>query len=174
MTDRALPHDSYINAVCDALTDAGIELTDHCFTTDTETRGTYCHLSAVITADPSGTITSGSEDATGAWPHGLLLLWEWHTGREAEDGEPERGPAWQFAEVKDDGSTEYPTDLPVFGYASPAAVVDAVRKVIAREILPGDFFNVGQWRGWTGGIIGDSWEHADQLEAACTAWDTDA
>ncbi|MFF9215576.1 hypothetical protein [Streptomyces viridosporus] len=172
MTDHLLPHDSYIEAVGDALTAAGLEPTDHSWTSDSETRGTYRYLNAVLTLDPSGTIASGDNDAA-EWPHGLLLIWEWHTGREADQGEPERGPVWQFAALKDDGSNEYPTDLPVYGYADPVAVVEATRKVIRGDILPGDFFNVGQWRGWGGGIIGGSWERADQLEAACVAWDTD-
>ncbi|MFL4904882.1 hypothetical protein ACJ6WF_17245 [Streptomyces sp. MMS24-I2-30] len=172
MTTRTLPHDDYITAVCDALTAAGLELTDHCWTDDGETRGTYCYLNAVITLDPSGTISEAAEDipAGTAWPHGLLLIWEWHTGIEADHGEPARGPQWQFAELKDDGSNEYPTDLPVYGYASPAAIVEAARKVISREILPGSFYDYGQWRGWDGGIIGDAWTRHAELDAACEAW----
>lgn len=71
---RNLPHDPYITAVCDALTEAGLELTDHCWTDDGETRGTYCYLNAVITLDPSGTIASDDEDIPVGtpWPHGLL------------------------------------------------------------------------------------------------------
>lgn len=172
MTERTLPHDPYITAVCDALTAAGLELTDHCWTDDCETRGTYCYLNAVITLDPSGVLGLDDESIPddAAWRHGLLLIWEWHTGREADQGEPERGPNWLFAELKDDGSNEYPTDLPLHGYASPAAVVEAARKVISREIGAGSFHG---HRGpkWDGGTIGDSWEHADELESAVTAWD---
>jgi hypothetical protein len=168
MSTRTLPHDSYIEAIGDALTAAGLEPTDHSWTDDCETRGRYCYLNAVITLDPSGTIAADEQPDGGAdWPHGLLLIWEWHTGIEAEYGEPDRGPVWQFAELKDDGSNEYPTGLPVYGYASPAAVVEAARKVIAREIGAG--FNGGAAK-WDGGIIGDSWEHADELDAACEAW----
>ncbi|MEV5368954.1 hypothetical protein ACF09G_12915 [Streptomyces albogriseolus] len=163
-THRILPHDPYIEAVCNALDEAGPEVKDG-HTDDCETRGTYCYLNAVIELD---LLTVGLQEE---WPHGLLLIWEWHTGREAHLGEPERGPVWKFAELNEDGSNAYPTDLPVYGYASPAAIVEAIRKVISREIEPGSHFNLGQWRGWTGGIIGDSWEHADQLEAACVAWD---
>ncbi|MGM9380304.1 hypothetical protein [Streptomyces antibioticus] len=171
MSTRALPHDPYITAVGDALTAAGLELTDYCWTDDGETRGMYCYLNAVITLDPSGTVGVFAEDipAGTAWPHGLLLIWEWHTGIEAELGEPEKGPIWQFAELKADGSSNYPTDLPVYGYASPAAVVEAARKVISREIGAGHFFN-GGWAAWDGGIIGDSWERADELDAACETW----
>jgi hypothetical protein len=169
MTSRELPHDPYITAVCDALTAAGLEPTDHTWTDDCETRGTYCYLNAVITLDPSGTLASGDEDArdTAAWPHGLLLIWEWHTG--IEDGEPERGPQWLFAELKGDGSNEYPTGLPVEGYASPAAVVEAARKVIAREIGAGSFYGCGAPK-WDGGVIGGTWERHAELDAACEAW----
>lgn len=166
---RTLPHDPYIAAVVDALTAAGLEPTDYTWTDDSETRGTYCYLNAVITLDPSGTITSDDEGvpAGTAWPHGLLLIWEWHTG--AEDGEPNRGPVWQFAELKSDGSNEYPTGLPVYGYASPAAIVEAARKVISREIGAGHFHNFGQAK-WDGGLIGFTWEHDEGLDAACAAW----
>jgi hypothetical protein len=160
---RTLPHDDYIEAVVNALDTAGPEVKD-AWTDDCETRGTYCYLGAVIKLDM---LTVGLQEE---WPHGLLLIWEWHTGIEAEHGEPQRGPQWQFAELKDDGSNEYPTDLPVYGYASPAAIVDAARKVINHEIGAGDFFNLGQWRGWDGGLIGDSWEHQAELDAACEAW----
>jgi hypothetical protein len=174
MTERTLPQDPYITAVCDALTEAGREPTDSTWTDDCETRGTHCYLNAVITLDPSGTITGRALDEDNAdWPHGLLLVWEWHTGIEADQGEPERGPQWQFAELNADGSNDYPTDLPVHGYASPAAIVEAARKVISREIGAGDFYNLGQWRDWEGGIIGNSWDQADALDAACEAWGTD-
>lgn len=173
MSDRQLPHDPYITAVCDALTTADLELTDMCWTDDGETRGTYCYLNAVITLDPSKTHDLDEDEipAGTAWPHGLLLLWEWHTGAEADQGEPEKGPVWQFAELKRDGSNEYPTDLPVEGYASPAAVLEATRKVIAEEIGAGHFHNGGIPK-WDGGIIGDSWEQAAELDAACEAWGT--
>lgn len=167
----SLPHDPYITAVCDALTAAGLEPGDDTWLSDSETRGSYCYLGAVITLDPSGTRNLDADDIpSGAdWPHGLMLTWEWHTGVEADQGEPEKGPVWEFAEMKPGGSCEYPTGLPVYGYASPAAVVDAVRKVIAREIGTGHFHNGGQPK-WDGGIIGDSWQHADELDAACETW----
>lgn len=166
-----LPHARYITAVTDALTADGHPPTDGTWTDDGETRGTYCYLNAVITLDPSRTADLDRDDIpTGAaWPHGLILLWEWHTGIESDDGEPERGPQWLFAEVKEDGSTEYPTTLPVYGYASPAAIVDAAAHVIAREIGAGGIYDYGRPR-WDGGIIGDPWEDADQLDAACEAW----
>ncbi|MEU8728751.1 hypothetical protein AB0C68_05145 [Streptomyces tendae] len=174
MTTRTLPQDPYIEAIGDALTAAGLEPTDHSWTDDGETRGTYCYLNAVITLDPSGTLASDDEDAIdgAAWPHGLLLLWEWHTGVEADQGEPERGSFWQFAELKADGSNEYPSSLPVEGYASPAAVVEAARKVISREIGAGHFFNGGV-PSWDGGTIGETWERHAELDAACEAWGND-
>ncbi|MFJ3826222.1 hypothetical protein [Streptomyces nodosus] len=166
-----LPHDDYITAVCDALTAAGLEPTEQTWTDDGETRGTYCYLNAVITLDPSSTRDLDDDDipADAAWPHGLTLSWEWHTGIEADQGEPDKGPVWQFAELKANGSNEYPTGLPVYGYASPAAVVDAARKVISREIGAGHFHNFGQAQ-WDGGIIGDCWERRAELDAACEAW----
>jgi hypothetical protein len=167
----ALPHDAYITAVCDALTAAGLHLTDLCWTDDCETRGTYCYLNAVITLDPERTTDLDPDDvpAGTAWPHGLILVWEWHTGIEADQGEPDRGPQWLFAAVEGDGRNAYPTSLPVHGYASPAAVLDAARKVIAGEIGPGHFHNGGV-PTWDGGTITGTWENADQLDAACTAW----
>lgn len=162
---KPLPHDQYIEAVTVALDTAGLEVKDG-WTDDCETRGTYCYLNAVIELDVS---TVGVQDA---WPHGLLLTWEWHTGIEADDG-PARGPQWQFAEMNADGSSEYATDLPVHGYAGPADVVEATRKVIAGDIGAGGFGNLGQhWSGWNGGLIGGTWERHEELDAACEAWAT--
>ncbi|MET9729739.1 hypothetical protein ABZZ79_03430 [Streptomyces sp. NPDC006458] len=174
---RALPHDPYITAVCDALTAAGLELTGSSWTDDGESRGTYCYLNAVITLDPSGTHDTDDTDdedlpAGTPWRHGLLLIWEWHTGIEEEDGEPARGPLWLFAELRADGSNEYPTTLPVYGYASPAAIVEATRKVISREIGAGHSFNGGT-PTWDGQLIGDSWEQRAELDTACEAWGND-
>lgn len=174
MTTRTLPQDPYIEAIGDALTAAGLAPTDYTFTEDSETRGTYCYLNAVITLDPSGTLASDDEDARdeAAWPHGLLLLWEWHTGIEADQGEPERGPSWQFAALRSDGSNEYPTDLPVLGYASPTAIVEAAQKVIAHKIKPNPYSMFGEVI-YDGGIIGDAWERHAELDAACEAWGND-
>ncbi|MCX4622832.1 hypothetical protein [Streptomyces albogriseolus] len=166
-THRTLPHDPYIEAVTEALAGAGLRL-EQVDVRDSETQGTHCYLDAVLTLTPDA---SGTDQDT--WPHGLILIWEWHTGREAHLGEPERGPVWQFAELNEDGSNAYPTDLPVYGYASPAAIVEAIRKVLDRQIQPGSYLNSSQWRGWDGGLIGGSWEKADELEAACVAWDAE-
>lgn len=104
------------------------------------------------------------------WRHGLILSWEWHTG--AEEGW-EKGPFWEFAALKADGSCQYaPAMLPVPGYASPAAVVDAVRKVIVHEIKPNPSSMFGDIL-WDGGTIGDPWERHAELDAACEAWGND-
>ncbi|MFS4107499.1 hypothetical protein [Streptomyces sp. PD-S100-1] len=165
---RPLPHNDYVTAVMDALTAASLEPTEF-WLSGGETKGTYCYLNAVITLDPSSTFDRDHADVPAGtpWRHGLLLSWEWHTG--LEDGGPEKGPLWEFAELKADGSIEYPTSLPVHGYASPAAIVEAARKVIDHSIGPGHSFNLGQPR-WDGGLIGASWERADELAAACEAW----
>lgn len=143
-----LPHAPYIAAVDLALTAAGLP-PEEMLTGDSEARGVYCFLNAVITVGD------------------LLLIWEWHTG--AEDGGPERGPLWLFAALKADGSNEYPTELPVYGYADPAAVVEAARKVIGGQIGAGSFYDYGAAK-WDGGVIGGAWERAGELEAACEAW----
>lgn len=166
-----LPHDPYITAVADALTTAGLNVVDG-HTDDAETHGTHCYLNAVITLDPSGTADlPGDQLIEAPWPHGLILAWEWHTG--TEDDGPEHGPQWWFAALNADGSNEHPTDLPVYGYASPAAIVEAARRVIGHEIRPASTHDGGQWRGWTGGIIGDAWDHANELDAACEIWAAD-
>ncbi|WP_255951604.1 hypothetical protein [Streptomyces odontomachi] len=166
-----LPHAPYIEAVMDALTTAGLEPVEY-FTDDSDTRGSYCYLRAVLELDPSGTYSLDDDEipAGTAWRHGPLLIWEWHTGIEAEDGEPDKGPYWQFAKRQADGSNEVPVVLPVYGYASPAAVVEATRHVIDRRIKV-DPFEIGGI-DWSGGIIGDSWDQADELNTACEAWGT--
>jgi hypothetical protein len=171
MTMRTLPHDPYIKAVTDALTAAGLDPAEQ-WTSDGETKGTYCYLNAVITLDPSGTHDQDDEDVPAGmpWRHGLILSWEWHTG--AEDGW-EKGPFWEFAALKADGSCQYaPATLPVLGYASPAAVVEAARKVIAHEIKPDPSSMFGAVV-WDGGDIGDAWERHAELDTACEAWGND-
>lgn len=165
---HTLPHDAYIARVTDALTEAGLDPTEH-WTSDDETKGMYCHLAAVITLDPSGTDDLPDEEvpAGTAWRHGLILSWEWHTG--AEEGW-EKGPHWEFAALKADGSCQYvPVTLPVDGYASPAAVVEAARKVVAHEIKPDPHSSSGDVL-WDGGAIGGIWERRAELDAACEAW----
>lgn len=168
MTPRTLPHDDYITAVIDALTAAGLAPAEH-WTSDGETKGTYCHLNAVITLDPSNARDLDDEETPAGtpWRNGLILSWEWHTG--AEDGW-EKGPFWQFAALKEHDVCQYPpVQLPVYGYASPAAVVEAARKVIAHEVKPDPYSSFGA-AIWGGGVIGDTWERHAELDAACEAW----
>lgn len=167
---RPLPHDPYIIAVCEALTAAGLEPAEF-WTSDGETVGTYCYLNAVITLDPSGTHDVDHDDIPVGtpWPHGLILIWEWHTGREENT---ERGALWMFAEVKADGSNEYPTWLPVHGDTGPEVLAEAARMVVDRRITPGHFHN-GGYPGGTFDFQGRHWEQAAELETACAAWDTD-
>jgi hypothetical protein len=167
---RTLPHDPYIAAVTEALSFAKLTPAEY-WTSDGETRGVYCYLNAVITLDPSKTYDLDDEDVPAGtlWRHGLILIWEWHTGLE-DDGDPEKGPVWQFAELVDGhGQSRMPSVLPVDGYASPAAVVEAARMVIDRRVQAGPD---GATR-WDGGVIGDSWERRTELDAACEAWGVD-
>ncbi len=144
-----LPHDPYTAAVCDALTAAGLTPAD-AFTDDSDTRGLHCYLRAVITLDDS----SGLD--TRRWPHGLLLIWEWHTGIEAADGEPERGPSWEWAPLVDaHGQNGERQALTSVGYASPAYLVESVHALLGdrNQATPAE-----------------RWEHAAGLDAACEAW----
>ncbi|QKV93887.1 hypothetical protein HUT19_20735 [Streptomyces sp. NA02950] len=143
-----LPQNPYITAVSDALTAAGFPVADD-WTSEAETFGVYCHLNAVITLDPD--ITGLDEDE---WPHGLILLWEWHTGREEQY---ERGPSWQWAELLDHGRNADLDPLPVHGYAAPSAIVTAVRAVIES--------------GKAGPPVLGEWDQAAELTAAVERWD---
>ncbi|MDW6058048.1 hypothetical protein SAZ11_08095 [Streptomyces sp. FXJ1.4098] len=145
-----LPHDPYITAIVDALTTAGFTPADN-FTDDSDTSGSHFYLRAVITLDPD---TSGIDPQR--WPHGLILIWEWHTGIEVADGEPERGPTWEWARLVDShGQCGERAALTAVGYASPAYVVESVRALIERrnQSTPVEL-----------------WEHAMELDAACAAW----
>jgi hypothetical protein len=147
-----LPHDEYIAAVCDALTTAGLTPAD-AFTDDSDTSGSHHYLRAVITLDDSSGIPADR------WPDGLILIWEWHTGIEAADGEPERGPSWEWARLVDShGQCGERAAFTALGYPSPAYVAESVRALIDRrnQSLPAE-----------------RWEHADALDAACEAWGVD-
>jgi hypothetical protein len=146
---QPLPHDPYITAVCDALTAAGLEPAD-AFTDDSDTRGSHCYLRAVITLDDSSSVDARR------WPDGLILIWEWHTGIEAADGEPERGPSWEWARLVDShGQSSEAQALTSVGYASPAYLVESVRALLNDR---------GQ------ATAAERWEHAEDLDAACEAW----
>jgi hypothetical protein len=149
---RTLPHDPYITAVCDALTAAGFTPAD-AFADDTDTSGTHNYLRAVITLDDSSGLPADR------WPHGLILIWEWHTGIEAEDGEPERGPSWEWARLVDEhGQCGERQAFTAYGYASPAYVVESVHALIARR---------------NQSVPAERWERHGELDAACEAWGVD-
>jgi hypothetical protein len=108
---RTLPHDPYITAIVDALTEATLvpEQAD-AFVEDSYD---VPYLRGVITLTPE---TSGIP--ADRFPHGLILIWDWHTSR---DEDYDRGPIWQWARLNDDGSSRYPYEpLPVPGWVAPA------------------------------------------------------
>jgi hypothetical protein len=146
---RALPHDPYIDAITTALADIGLDPTDTTLD-DCDTRGTHCYLRAVIAW---GEDTALNPDR---WQHGLVLLWEWHTGIEAADGEPERGPVWLWAKRLSDGAIREPELLRVDGYANPVQVAAAVHGLdlagCAVKARPG------------------RWDSSAALDAACEEW----
>ncbi|MCT9092925.1 hypothetical protein N4G70_29235 [Streptomyces sp. ASQP_92] len=150
----SLPQDPYIDAIATGLADVGFDIADG-WTSDAETRGTYCFLSAVLTLDAD---TSGLDEDD--WPEGLLLIWEWHTGIEAADGEPERGPSWQWAKKNADGSNTPPEQLPVDGFANPVQVAAAVHELAttgnALKKRPG------------------RWDGTAAVETAISAWEAEA
>ena len=147
-----LPHDEYIAAVCDALTTAGLTPAD-AFTDDSDTSGSHHYLRAVITLDDSSGIPADR------WRHGLILIWEWHTGLEAADGEPERGPSWEWARLVDShGQCGERAAFTALGYPSPAYVAESVRALIDRR---------------NQSMPAERWEHAGELDTACEAWGAD-
>lgn len=114
---RALPHDPYIKAVIDALTEAG--LTPEQVNTFVEDSYDVPYLRGTITLTPE---TSGIP--ADRWPHGLLLIWDWHTGTD-EYYEP--GPNWMWARINKDGSNTWPyNELPVLGWVAPPMLAAAV------------------------------------------------
>lgn len=143
---KILPHDSYIDAVVDALHAAGFD-PESKWTSEAETAGLHCYLSGVIE------LSAHSGIDTDRLRHGLLLRWEWHTGIEAADGEPENGPVWLWAKKRADGSDE-PAVLTAEGYASPDTIVDLARNLDGHAVP----------------VTVTRWEHADTLDAACEAW----
>jgi hypothetical protein len=146
----ALPHDPYITVICDALTAGGLTPAD-AFTDDSDTSGSHTYLRAVITLDPD---TSGIDAAR--WPDGLILIWEWHTGIEAADGEPERGPSWEWARLVDaHGQCGEREAFTALGYPSPAYVVESVQALAERR---------------NQSVPAERWERADELDAVCEAW----
>jgi hypothetical protein len=115
MSTRTLPHDRYIDAIEAALTEA--KLTPEQADTFAEDSYDVPYLRAVITLTPE---TSGIP--ANRYPHGLILIWDWHTGR---DEYYDRGPVWQWARLNDDGSIRDPEQLPVPGFVAPAMLAAA-------------------------------------------------
>jgi hypothetical protein len=144
---RTLPHDDYIEAIEEALKAGGLE-PEQVDVRDDETRGTHMYLDAVLTLTAE---TSGIDP--GEWDHGLILVWEWHTGLD----EDERGPSWQWARLNEDGSNWPLQPMAVYGYASPAAVVTVTRQILTNP------------RSEAEPALG-VWDHAEALDAACEAW----
>ncbi|MGW1615758.1 hypothetical protein ACWCQZ_41180 [Streptomyces sp. NPDC002285] len=140
----ALPHNLYLTEVYLALHDVGLD-PDHHTLDDSDTRGTHCYLRGMLHQPPYQ-----------RWPHGLLLIWEWHTGIEADRGEPERGPVWLWAALQPDGSNSEPALLPVDGHANPVQVAAALDELVSTGAAVKR--RPGRWRG------------ADALDAACGAW----
>ena len=118
MTDiRTLPHSAYIDAVETALTEA--QLPPEQADAFVEDSSDVPYLRGVITLTPE---TSGIP--TDRFRHGLILVWDWHTGR---DEDYDRGASWQWARLNEDGSGKWPFDeLPVPGFVAPEMLAAAV------------------------------------------------
>ncbi|MFF9175921.1 hypothetical protein [Streptomyces sp. NPDC014793] len=116
MTTRTLPHQPYIDAIVDALAEAQMEPEQ----ADAFVEDSYDvpYLRGVITLTPE---TSGIP--ADRFRHGLILIWDWHTGR---DEEFDQGPAWQWARRNEDGSNQWPYEpLPVPGFVAPPMLAAA-------------------------------------------------
>ncbi|MFF0166733.1 hypothetical protein [Streptomyces prasinus] len=113
---HTLPHAPYINAVEGALTECGMEPEQ----ADAFAEDSYDvdFLRGVITLTPE---TSGIP--ANRFKHGLILVWDWHTGR---DQFYDRGPIWQWARLNDDGSNRDPEPLPVPGWVMPVMLAGSV------------------------------------------------
>ena len=111
MTTYTLPHDPYIKAVEVAFNEA--KLTPEQADAFVEDSYDVPYLRGVITLTPE---TSGVP--ADRFRHGLILIWDWHTGR---DEEFDRGPVWQWARRNEEGSNQWPYEpLPVPGFVAPA------------------------------------------------------
>ena len=122
-TTRTLPHDPYINAVVDALTEAGLApewAETHDTEIDPRRDGTTTMLSAVLTWTGSHPAVNRAE-----LPHGMVMLWE------------TSADTWLYAERRRSGSVEYPYELPhLTQLADPAAVTATVRELLAGREAP--------------------------------------
>jgi hypothetical protein len=111
------PHTPYIDAIEAALTEAKMEPEQ----VDVFVEDSYDepHLRGVITLTPE---TSGIP--ADRYRHGLVLIWDWHTGR---DEDYNRGPVWQWARLHEDGSSQFPYEpLPVPGWVAPEMLAATV------------------------------------------------
>ncbi|MEU0200864.1 MULTISPECIES: hypothetical protein [unclassified Streptomyces] len=111
------PHTPYIDATEAALAEAKMEPEQ----TDAFVEDSYdvAYLRGVLTLTPE---TSGIP--ADRYRHGLILIWDWHTGR---DEDYNRGPVWQWARLNEDGSSQYPYQpLPVPGWVAPEMLAAAV------------------------------------------------
>ena len=113
---RTLPHAPYIDAVAAEFTDTA--MTPEQADAFVEDSYDVPWLRGVITLTPE---TSGIP--ANRYPHGLILIWDWHTGR---DKYYDRGPVWQWARLNEDGSNRDPEPLPVSGWVMPAMLAAAV------------------------------------------------
>jgi len=143
-----LPHAPYIEAVEAALTEARmVPETADAFIEDSS----IFYLRGVITLTPE---TSGVP--ADRYRHGLILVWDWHTGTdEAHD----RGPVWQWARLNEDGSNQYPhKPLPVPGWVAPEMLAATVATLV----------HTG-----TATPMSSLWhDHLRKpVEAACEAWE---
>jgi len=118
---RTLPHAPYINAVEVALTEA--KMVPEQADTFVEDSYDVAYLRGVITLTPE---TSGIP--TDRFRHGLLLVWDWHTG--LDEYEPDRGPAWQWGRLNEDGSSRDPEPLPVPGFVAPEMLAATVATLV--------------------------------------------
>lgn len=111
-----LPHGPYIDAIEAALAEAGMEPGQ----ADAFAEDSYdvAYLRGVITLTPE---TSGIPAER--YRHGLIVVWDWHTGR---DEDFDRGPAWQWARLNDDGSSRELEPLPVPGWVAPEMLAGTV------------------------------------------------
>jgi len=113
---RTLPHAPYIDAIAAEFTDTA--MTPEQADAFVEDSYDVPWLRGVITLTPE---TSGIP--ANRYPHGLILIWDWHTGR---DKYYDRGPVWQWARLNEDGSNRDPEPLPVSGWVMPAMLAAAV------------------------------------------------
>ncbi|MFJ3984342.1 hypothetical protein [Streptomyces fungicidicus] len=117
-TTRTLPHDPYIDAVVTEFTNTAMTPEQY-DVRDSESCGMHLMLDAVITLTPED-----SGIPSDRYPHGLILLWEYHDGH--EDGCLNEGAVWQWARLNEDGSNWLPEPLPVPGWVMPAMLAGAV------------------------------------------------